>query len=322
MTQKMLTTIITIKEKHNFEKCIQSLFVLNCEFILLDCIGVASIKSYCKTRNITYIKHTDYNLNYSNEKNKAIGLCKTDWIFFIDSNETIINGHNFIKEIVNTSDKPEIYSVSILNEFTITKEIRLFHKNKKVKFQNAYYESVIEKSQAINVFISTKNIIDYNKILKHFIEEEEKQPNQNNYKYYSACCYLACNMINEFISKSEEFLFLSKKNDMPQIMINYYLALVKCTKKLNLQSALKHILVCILYKPDMAEFWCCLGDIYYQLNETEKAKIFYTIAISVGKKRKKHDLWPLEIKKYKEYPNKMIQSCVNIEEKRKEYKKI
>jgi hypothetical protein len=59
----------------------------------------------------------------------------------------------------------------------------------------------------------------------------------------------------------------------------------------------------------MAEFWCLLGDIYRKLHKYEKAWIFYDNAIVLGGKRLKTDVWPMEIKKYKDYPVKMKESC-------------
>lgn len=320
--QKELTTIITIKEENNFQKCFASLNELNCDYIIIDCLGLNHVNSYCKSYNIEYKNITNSHIGFADIKNEAIKMCKTKWMFFIDSNESLINGHKNIVDAINNSQNYDLFSISIINDFTITKDIRIVKNNNKHKFDHAYFESIVGKSFLLNTYLSSKNAIDYKKTLNYFLKQEEINPNKHSTKYYTASCFLSCNMIKEFITKAEEFLFLSKKNDMPQIMINYYLALVKCTKKLNLQDAIQHILICLIYKPDMAEFWCCLGDIFYQNNDTEKAKMFYKIAISAGKKRKKSDVWPLEIKKYKEYPNNMIKSCISIEEKIKQYKKI
>lgn len=322
MTQNVLTTIITIKEKNNFQNCLKSLQRLNCDYIVIDCLGLDNISLYCKSHNIQYKKIISQYIGFADVKNEAINICKTKWMFFIDSNESLINGHKNIEDAVSNLENHDLFSVSVINDFTITKDIRIIEKNKKYKFEHAYFESIIGTGFLLDVYISSKNSIDHKKALQHFLQQENENPNKYNVKYYSASCLLACNMIKEFITKAEEFLFLSKKNEMPQIMINYYLALVKCIKKLNFQDAIQHISICILYKPDMAEFWCCLGDIFYQNNDTDKAKMFYKIAIIAGKKRRKSDLWPLEIKKYKEYPTNMIKSCENIEEKRKQYKKI
>jgi tetratricopeptide (TPR) repeat protein len=62
----------------------------------------------------------------------------------------------------------------------------------------------------------------------------------------------------------------------------------------------------------MSEFWCLLGDCYYAIKDYEKSKSFYENALILGNKRLKNDGWPLEISKYKDYPQKMIESCDKI----------
>ena len=62
----------------------------------------------------------------------------------------------------------------------------------------------------------------------------------------------------------------------------------------------------------MAEFWCLLGDAYYKNRNYIKAMSFYENAIFLGSRRKTDDEWPLEISKYSEHPNKMIESCRNL----------
>ena len=59
----------------------------------------------------------------------------------------------------------------------------------------------------------------------------------------------------------------------------------------------------------MAEFWCLLGDIYYAMNEYEKAYHFFQNALYVGQRRATNCDWFMEISKYKEYPEKMMTAC-------------
>lgn len=318
---KKLTAIITIKENENFEKCFSSIKDLKCNYVFLDNLNVEKIKFFCKLHNLKYVNFPKNTDDYSLIKNQAFQECTTPWILFLDSNETFIQGTDKVLEHIQLSES-DCYSFCIINEYTITKETRLVKNIKKIKFENSYLESISDKSKVLDVYISTKNINNHKQILEHFVKLEQDFPSQNNLKYYLACCYLANNQIDNFISKAEEFLFLSKKNDMAQIMTNYYLAIAKCVAKKNLENAIKHIIICLLYKPDMAEFWCCLGDIFYQNNNFNKAIIFYKIATEAGSKRKKCDFWPLEIKKYKEYPNRMIRTCLDLNDNKKTYKSI
>ena len=95
-------------------------------------------------------------------------------------------------------------------------------------------------------------------------------------------------------------------------MTQYYCSMVNCYIKKQYNTAIKFLLPCVAKKPTMAEFWCLLGDIYYALKDYERAKTFYENAIILGSRRLKNDDWPLEISKYKESPQKMIEGCISI----------
>ena len=62
----------------------------------------------------------------------------------------------------------------------------------------------------------------------------------------------------------------------------------------------------------MAEFWCLLGDIYYASGDHDRAYDFYQNGMLLGQRRKKSSDWPMELSKYKEYPEKMMASCVKL----------
>ena len=80
------------------------------------------------------------------------------------------------------------------------------------------------------------------------------------------------------------------------------------TKK-DFENAVKSLIPCLAEKPTNGEFWCLLGDIYYCLKDYERAKSFYENAKILGSRRLNDDDYPMEISKYKEYPEKLIKSC-------------
>ena len=92
-------------------------------------------------------------------------------------------------------------------------------------------------------------------------------------------------------------------------MLRYYASMVNCYVNKDYHSAVSHLIVCIEEKPLMAEFWCMLGDIYFAIRDYGRAKSFYENGMIFGSKRNKADDWPLEISKYKEYPEKMLNAC-------------
>jgi hypothetical protein len=67
--------------------------------------------------------------------------------------------------------------------------------------------------------------------------------------------------------------------------------------------------------PTMAEFWCLLGDINFELKKYKKAFYFYENAIMLGKLRVNDDDLPIDIIKYKEYPEKMKINCKDLLDK-------
>ncbi len=107
---------------------------------------------------------------------------------------------------------------------------------------------------------------------------------------------------------------------MPSIMNRYYYALICLQKTTKVKPTLQNLSVCLSVKPLMAEFWCLLGDVYYhRLRKFDFAKEFYENAILLGSRRLKLDKWPMDVSKYKDYPEKMINSCNKIIEAKSFY---
>jgi tetratricopeptide (TPR) repeat protein len=118
---------------------------------------------------------------------------------------------------------------------------------------------------------------------------------------------------DQFIGYASKYLFTERTAKKSTLMMKYYIAIVLCHIKQDATQSLKHILECLAVKPLMAEFWCLLGDVYYhRLGNYEKAQQFYQNAITLGSRRPKHDKSPIEIQKYRQYPEKMIVSCQSL----------
>ena len=102
-------------------------------------------------------------------------------------------------------------------------------------------------------------------------------------------------------------------------MTHYYLALVYCYVKKNYNKSLEHIFYCVIKNPTMAEFWCLIGDCFYKMNLYEKAWNFYQNAKILGSRRLASCDWPMEMSKYNDYPEKMMESCKKIMDETKIY---
>jgi hypothetical protein len=71
-------------------------------------------------------------------------------------------------------------------------------------------------------------------------------------------------------------------------------------------DCINYITICLINEPTMAEYWCLLGDAFFKLKQFHRASAFYENAILFGSQRKNNDPMPIELNKYKEYPEKML----------------
>ena len=112
---KISTTIITLNEERNIERCILSLQKISDEIIVLDSYSTDRTEEICKKLNVRFVQRKWE--GYSASKNHLNGLVKHDYILSIDADEAmdekleqaILN----IKEI----DSPQLYSVNRMTNY-------------------------------------------------------------------------------------------------------------------------------------------------------------------------------------------------------------
>jgi tetratricopeptide (TPR) repeat protein len=227
----------------------------------------------------------------------------TDFSFYLHPWETIIQGHQSILKSKNNA------YVKIIQDMMLTKELRLWH-SKSHNFVDHIYEHLnTERGEDTDVVLYSQGFNGYEERLELLERWKTINPTLAKPFYYQACILLALKKYDEFLKISEHYMFLEKKTCLPSVMNRYYYSLVQIMKK-NIKPALQNLNLCICTKPLMAEFWCALGDAhYFLLNNFSHARQFYKNAILLGSRRLNNDKWPMEISKYKEYPNKMIEAC-------------
>jgi len=226
----------------------------------------------------------------------------TDWNFFIHPWEVLACGQEEIKE-----KKVNSY-IQIFQNDTISREIRLW--NKEIKFHNPIFESLAAPNPEFletACLYSKQHSVNYKELIIVIEKWKSSQPTVAEPYYYHACLLLNQGKYEDFLSVVDNYLF-RKQDGIATVNLKYYAALIYLNLN-NLNKAIYHVIGCIAVKPLMAEYWCLLGDIHYRANEYKKAMAFYENAIVLGSKRPGLDEWPVEISKYKEYPNKMINSC-------------
>lgn len=296
--------IILKNDSNSVLDCIQSLSAVKNKRIILADIGLCDLKPF-QTLNVEIVKYKLDN-SFAKIRNQMIEKCKEPWILWLESNETLIQGADEINEII-TTDLIDSFNCKIIENSTIFKDIKLFHKDKKIKFKFPIFEVLNDSTKlTTKIFFnrtSSKTGIE-DKLLKSWKTAEPLAPEP---LYYEALLCLSNSNFPEFIRHCESYFFLDSTSDSA-LLLRYYLAQIQALKLKEYKKALSNILFCLEKQPLFAEFWCLLGDIYWKLRSYSRAMAFYENATILGSKRTDDDL-PVEVNKYKEYPTKMANRC-------------
>jgi hypothetical protein len=302
----MLTIqIITYNNEDTIEKCINSILPLNPTIDIIDTGSVDKTIEICKNFNLK-VNEFKFISDYSDLRNERLKSYTTKWKMTLEPDEYL-----FKNNIEKLFLKDSSYKFKIIQNNTIMNETRLWC-NKNIKFKNLIFE-YIEDLNAINCesIIVSKGIKKINNIKEILNIWKNKEPFNVEPLYYEAFNELKNKNYKKFYELANHYLFVSKKETNSSLMMRYYVAMIELFYFKNVNSSNNNIMKCISKKPLMAEFWCLLGDIFYYLKDKIRAISFYENAILLGSKRKNDDL-PLDISKYKEYPEKMINKLNSI----------
>lgn len=306
--------IITKNQQDQLKKTLTSIRDMN--IIVNDLNSTDDTIFICQEYNVQFCQYDDE--NRSNIRNKLSQQANTQWHMYLEPGETILKGQNEFKKI-----KSGAYYLSILSNGSLRKEIRIWEN--KYKFKNPVFETIdVQTDQELGIILATDGGFDHiNDKLYQINQWKIKEPLNPYPYYYEGSIFLSLGKINEFINCSEKFMFLEKnKFSIASTMNHYYYSLIMLHKK-KINESLKHLNLCLVVNPLMAEFWCLIGDVYYHLaKDFAKAKEFYENAMILGARRKRNDKWPLEIDKYQNYPTKMMNSCTDILDSFSIYQKL
>ena len=297
---KITTIILTCDNELTIEKTLQS---ISGDILIGDMGSKDSTLSICEKYNTSIIK-IPFENDYSKAKNQLISHVKSDWILSIEPGESLVQANFEEADIANS------YHLQIISNGVISKSVRFWHKSKSLSFVNPVFEIIDEDSKYLPsiIYSSPVSVMNQMDIINKWKKDKPTDPSPY---YYEACILLQEKRYDKFLSVAQKYLFLENAG-IPAVMIKYYLAATQLYIKKNASDSLRNILPCIAAKPNMAEFWCLLGDVYYYKKIYKKAKAFYQNAIFAGERRLKEDMWPLEIEKYRNHPKEMIKSCKGI----------
>lgn len=292
----MITTHILCKNnQETIKKTLDSILPLEGKIIIGNLGSTDDTLAICKEHGCRVIS---FKGDRSEIRNNLAKESTTEWQFYLEPGEELSGGHDLFYDLKGCAKR-----VYVVQDNMISKEARIWNKE---KFINPVHEYLDGDTEPINIFISGYTVEDQ---LEGLLEWKKKSPQAAEVDYYLACQYLIRKEYDKFLRHADLFLFRDGRTSQPTILMHYYLAQVWLHVKKNSQEAIRHILYCLAEKPLMSEFWCFLGDSYYKAGVPRKSREFFEVSKKMGKSRPTDDAYPIELAKYGEYPDKMIELC-------------
>lgn len=297
--------LLTQNNESTIESTLKNIVPLDMPIIIADMGSSDATQEICNSYGISTLRLSIE--DRSAARNEMTKLSKTKMQMYIEPWEIIIRGE---KDIVDFNDN--CYKFSILKGKIITKDVRVWMKG--MVFQNPIKEKISHNGLPSKVILSSKEEPNLEKEWRQIQKWKKQKPMDIDVYYHEAMNLLLQKRYKDFTSAAQQYIFSNKKDVVPTTMTRYYLSLVYLLNN-NINDALKNISLCIAENPLMAEFWCLCGDIHLHANQPKKSIDFYENAIILGSRRLEGDNWPMNIEKYKRYPEKMIEICKEIKSK-------
>ena len=289
--------LLTQNNEKTISKALESLLPLESEIVVGDMGSQDETPKLCKLCGVKVMqigKTTDY----SAARNRLLG---PEMNFYLHPWEVLADGFDSIREASG-----EAYQVRIFRNNVVTQEIRLW---RDLEFVNPVYETIKHpRPDMLQAAIYSKTPPTNPEILPLVRQWRETTGSIEPY-YYEAIALLSSSRFNEFVPMAEHYLSLDASS-LSATVLRSHLAQIQLHLG-NGSKAVRNVLACLAIQPLMAEFWCLLGDIFYRQQKYLKAKAFYENGIILGSRRKNDD-WPIELSKYKEYPQQMIDNIDKI----------
>jgi glycosyltransferase involved in cell wall biosynthesis len=297
--------LLTKNNEKTIEKTLQSIQGCNSRVIVGDMGSTDSTVRICEEYNAeVYRTHT---LSRCEARNHLSKLSDKGWKMYIEPWEIMTQGHTSIDGINGKCCYGKVLQNGIL-----TKEIRFW---KIGEFVNPVYEKLnISGESEVDAMFYSVGGPDFTETFQLLDKWKSDHPTAPQPYYYHACLVLSAGRYNDFLNLSDHYMAMeTNKLCLSAIMNRYYYALIHVIHKKDHKTALQNLNLCLCANPLMAEFWCLTGDVFYHLlNKFEDARQFYRNAMFLGSRRSSKDKWPMDIAKYRKYPEKMIKSCESI----------
>lgn len=299
--------LLTKNNASTIEKTLASIQPLETAVSITDLGSQDRTVEICRKAGYA-VERRPYEKNRSLLLNTMVEISDSEWQLYLQPWEVVVQGQEQLTEA-----KQPCYHVSVLQNQILSKEIRLWRKSAGFQFANPIFEHLVADSKADIGLVLYSEGADYGNALQDIEAWKCLNPLASDPYYYQACVLLGLRRYEEFKKVSEHYMFVETKPSRTTTLNRYYYAMVQLIHDRKARPALQNLNLCLCHYPLMAEFWCLTGDVYYHLyNRFDLAKSFYENAIVLGARRLKDDMWPMDIAKYDEYPQKMIESCDSI----------
>jgi len=297
--------ILTKNHEATISACIESLLSTSPQIVIGDLGSTDQTVEKCSKYPVELIKLG--NLSYDKARNLLTQRSKNFINLFLYGNEYVYSGIENLPKI-DTSGH-----VSIVSGQLLTKEIRAWNSRLNYKFTNPVFECLDTDTDIdIDLTVISTAVDDVDSKLKLVREWKKASPLDAKILYYESLLLFAKQDLDGFLNTSQQYLFVNKANTKQATMQRYYYSLGFFLKNKPVEC-LQNLVLCLTHYPMMAEFWCLAGDVYYHLyKKFSHALELYRNAKTMGKFRLRKDFWPMDISKYEDYPDQMIESCLKI----------
>ncbi len=300
-----LTIHFPIKnDERTLQATIDSVVPLNAELVALDLGSTDNSPRICRRNGVRTVSVKAGDMSAA--RNSVLSVTTNPWHLALDPWDVVVPG-DLHKLVVGG---PQAYHVQVVSGDALTKPIRLWHRATGCHFTNPVFESMSCPTAGHSGILIMSDPPPDDSKMAAVQSWQKSSPAAHEPWYFLACLHLEKREYDKFMSAANHYLFMDTRATLPAVMIKYYCGMVNCYIRKNAEAAIKDLLSCLAANPLMAEFWCMLGDVYYYLlKKYDKAKGFYENAKILGARRLKTDTWPLQISKYGEYPDRMLESC-------------
>lgn len=292
----LVVQILTRNNEKTIVKTLESLTELEAKVVVGDLGSSDSTLEICR-RYGAEIKNITWSGSYSDARNSLVAEGSMN--FMIEPWEVLARGH---ESLLSCSGN---FNVNVVRKNSASKEIRIWTG---LKFKNPVYESLDDDEAGFleGVAIVASGGPDRREEARSICSKwRESRPTDADPWYYSAFSSLALGNAEEFVSFAEKYLILAGKFGPSEVQMTYRMAQIMASKK-DFARAARLAAKCLALHPTFAEFWCLFGDLFMKQRKYGKARSMYENALTIGSRRPANDSHPVEIDKYKKYPQSMI----------------